>query len=125
MAKKPQTALALPLPIPEADKLPDNSQYTNRFEVRSQTSDSVYIIAQHKTGRWWSCSCFGWIRHRKCKHLGSMGLPGHNKPFELKFVATWNALIRRGLVALPGRFGQCYSITDAGLAVLAAMDGAS
>lgn len=49
--------------------LPDNQQYTNRFEVMSETSDRVYTIAQRKSNGVWSCSCPGWIRWRKCKHL--------------------------------------------------------
>ena len=65
-------------------KLPDNAAYTNRFEIRSQSSDAVYVIAQSKSGRWWSCSCFGWIRHKHCKHLESLSLPGHHKPYEAR-----------------------------------------
>lgn len=63
--------------------LPDNSQYTNRFEIRSETSNRVYIVAQHKTARWWSCSCPGWIRFRKCKHLAAIGLPAAQRPYEV------------------------------------------
>lgn len=62
--------------------LPDNAAYTNRFEIRSQSSDSIYIVAQSKTGRWWSCGCFGWIRHKHCKHLKSLQLPGGHQPYE-------------------------------------------
>lgn len=67
--------------------LPDNTQYTNRFEIRSESSNRVYTVAQHKTGRWWSCSCPGWIRHRKCKHLSAMGLPIGQRPYEATLVA--------------------------------------
>ena len=62
--------------------LPDNTQYTNRFEIKSQSSNAIYTVAQSKSGRWWSCSCPGWIRHRKCKHLTALGLPGKQQPFE-------------------------------------------
>lgn len=62
--------------------LPDNKMYTNRFEIHSQSSDRVYVVAQNKSGRWWSCSCFGWIRYRYCKHLEALGLPGQQQPFE-------------------------------------------
>lgn len=62
--------------------LPDNAQYTNRFEIRSETSNRIYVVAQHKTGRWWSCSCPGWIRFRKCKHLQAVGLPIGQRPYE-------------------------------------------
>jgi len=69
--------------LPEAS-LPDNASYTNRFEIKSETSDRIYIIAQSKSGRWWSCSCHGFLRHKKCKHLTALGLPGHHQPFEPK-----------------------------------------
>jgi len=62
--------------------LPDNSQYTNRFEIKSGTSDAIYTVAQSKSGRWWACSCLGWIRHKHCKHLDALGLPGKHRPFE-------------------------------------------
>jgi hypothetical protein len=65
-----------------ASLLPDNKQFTNRFEIHSETSDRVYVVAQHKTGRWWSCGCFGWIRFRRCKHLSALGLPSNQQPYE-------------------------------------------
>jgi prepilin-type N-terminal cleavage/methylation domain-containing protein len=68
-----------------AVNLPDNDQYTNRFEIKSQTSNRKYIIAQHKTSRWWACSCPGWIRTRSCKHLIACGLPTHQVPMELGY----------------------------------------
>lgn len=69
----------------QVDHLPDNTQYTNRFEIHSETSSRVYVIAQSKSGRWWSCSCPGWIRHRNCKHLKALGLPGQQQPMEVSF----------------------------------------
>lgn len=66
----------------ESKMLPDNKQYTNRFEIKSESSSRIYIVAQNKSGGWWSCSCPGWIRHKKCKHLDAIGLPGHHIPFE-------------------------------------------
>jgi hypothetical protein len=65
-----------------ATALPDTAVYVNRFEIKSESSDRIYIVAQSATGRWWSCSCHGWIRHKKCKHLTALGLPGHHQPFE-------------------------------------------
>jgi len=65
-----------------APTLPDTAAYVNRFEIKSETSDRVYIVAQSKTGRWWSCSCHGWLRHKKCKHLTALGLPSNHQPFE-------------------------------------------
>lgn len=33
--------------------LPDNDRYTNRFEVKSESSNRLYIVAQNKsTGEW-------------------------------------------------------------------------
>ena len=63
--------------------LPDNSQYTNRFESKSASSNRVYVVAQHKTSRWWACSCPGWICRRSCKHLKALGLPVAQQPYEV------------------------------------------
>jgi hypothetical protein len=49
--------------------LPDLGCWKNRFEVRSETSNRIYIVAQHKETGEWGCSCPGYCRHRKCKHL--------------------------------------------------------
>ncbi len=62
--------------------LPDTEAYINRFEIKSETSDRIYIVAQSRTGRWWSCSCNGWLRHKKCKHLAALGLPSNHQPYE-------------------------------------------
>lgn len=61
--------------------LPDNAQWTNRFEIPSSSSNRVYTVAMRKSNGTWACSCPGWIRHRKCKHLASLAphlkaLPG-------------------------------------------------
>ena len=64
--------------------LADNDQWQFRFEVHSETSDSVYIIAQNKKKRHWGCSCFGYRRFRRCKHLESVGIPTNEKPYELE-----------------------------------------
>jgi hypothetical protein len=49
--------------------MPDNAQWTNRFTVRSQSSSSLYTVAQRRTDGTWGCSCPGWRHHRRCKHL--------------------------------------------------------
>ena len=49
--------------------LPDNDQWTNRFEIRSESSNRVYIVAQTKKTSNWGCSCPGYLSKRKCKHL--------------------------------------------------------
>lgn len=74
--------LILKVNIPEDRRMPDNAQYTNRFQIKSESSERLYTIAQSKSGMWWACSCPGWIRHKSCKHLESMGLPGYHQPFE-------------------------------------------
>lgn len=68
------------------DVLPDNDQWTNRFEIHSESSDRVYVISQNKKKRHWGCSCPAWRIHRKCKHLSAVGLPAFEKPFEVKLV---------------------------------------
>jgi hypothetical protein len=50
--------------------LPDNEQWTNRVEIKSETSSRLYTVAQNKKTGQWGCSCPGWKRHRHCKHLG-------------------------------------------------------
>jgi hypothetical protein len=69
--------------INQALRLPDNAQWTNRFDVRSSSSNRVYTIAQHKSGRYWGCSCPGWRGHRNCHHLKELGLPCYEKPYEV------------------------------------------
>lgn len=49
--------------------LPDNERWTNRFEIKSASSDRLYIIAQQRADGEWGCSCPGWRHHRRCKHL--------------------------------------------------------
>lgn len=52
--------------------LPDNDQWQNRIEIKSETSTRVYTVAQNKANLTWGCSCFGWKRYRHCKHLDNM-----------------------------------------------------
>lgn len=66
--------------------LPDTDQWQLRFEVESETSNRLYVIAQHKNKKHWGCSCPGWKRHRQCKHLQAVGIPGHEKPFEVNVI---------------------------------------
>lgn len=65
--------------------LPDNTQWKNRFEINSASSDRVYVVAQNKNAGYWGCSCPGWRIHRKCKHLAALGLPANQQPFEVTF----------------------------------------
>ena len=75
--------MALNLAIRSEDRLPDNGQWTNRFTVKSQSSNQLYIVAQNKGKRHWGCGCKGWIYHRTCKHLSALGLPSHERPMEV------------------------------------------
>ncbi len=53
-----------------------NDQWINRTEIRSESSNRIYIVSQHATKRYWACSCPAWRTRRKCKHLTQLGLPG-------------------------------------------------
>lgn len=75
--------MTLKVKIPNSHKLPDNGLWTNRFEIRSASSNRVYVVAQNKTKRHWGCSCPGWKINRKCKHLSMLGLPNYERPFEV------------------------------------------
>ena len=50
-------------------QLPDNAQWEMRFEIRSESSNRLYIIARNKKSKKWGCSCPGYKRFRHCKHL--------------------------------------------------------
>jgi hypothetical protein len=52
--------------------LPDNAQWRNRFEIRSESSTRLYTVAQRKSDGTWGCSCPGWKTRRTCKHLSAM-----------------------------------------------------
>ena len=80
-----QTNQNLPtIHIPRGMTLPDNDQWQFRFEVRSETSDRLYTIAQNKKKRHWGCSCMAYRRYRQCKHLRAVGLPTNERPYEVK-----------------------------------------
>lgn len=68
-------------------RLPDNDQWRFRFEIRSETSNRIYTIAQHIKGKYWGCSCPAWKRYRKCKHLTAMGIPNHQQPYECAIIS--------------------------------------
>ncbi|MGE9310460.1 hypothetical protein ACLOAU_02385 [Niabella sp. CJ426] len=66
--------------------LPDTDQWQFRFNVRSETSNRLYTIAQNKRKRHWGCSCPAWKRYRHCKHLDAIGIPGYEKPYEVNLI---------------------------------------
>jgi hypothetical protein len=39
-----------------------------KHEFKSATSDKTYIVRRNKNGDW-SCDCWGYIGHKKCKHV--------------------------------------------------------
>lgn len=68
---------SLVVSIPGAVALPDNVSHTNRMEIRSESSNRLYVVAQSKNSGEWQCSCPGWImkrpgKPRGCKHLKTM-----------------------------------------------------
>lgn len=67
-----QTAHELAFFIPGGNRLPDNDQWTNRFEIKSASSSRLYIVSQNIKTSLWACSCPGWKIHRKCKHIQSV-----------------------------------------------------
>lgn len=93
-----QGSADFPAPIPEfqvpmgGEILPDTNVWINRFTVPSDSSNSEYIVAQHRTKRWWACSCKGYTGHQKCKHLARLGLPVKMEPFESRMAITAEAL---------------------------------
>jgi len=66
--------------------LPDSKDWQLRFEIRSESSDRIYIVAQHKKKRHWGCSCPAWRTRRYCKHLEALGIPTHERPYEPKII---------------------------------------
>jgi hypothetical protein len=66
--------------------LPDNEQWQFRFDVKSESSDRLYTIAQHKVKKHWGCSCPGWRTRRTCKHLTALNIPGYEKPYEPQII---------------------------------------
>lgn len=67
-------------------RLPDVELWQHRFQVESESSNRLYVIAQHKNKKHWGCSCPGWKRYRHCKHLEALGIPGNEKPFEVNLI---------------------------------------
>ena len=68
------------------DILPDNDQWKNRFEIKSESSNRIYVIAQNKSKKHWGCSCPSWRIRRTCKHLVALNLPAFEKPMEVKMI---------------------------------------
>lgn len=80
------------LTVPFDVMLPDAGDWTNRFRIKSETSNRLYIVAQHKKKGHFGCSCPGWRAYRHCKHLKTMGIPGQEQPFNMRIVASRSAV---------------------------------
>jgi hypothetical protein len=68
--------------------LPDTERHKCRFDIPSETSDSIYRISFDSApgAGYWVCSCFGYRRGGQCKHLTAMGLFGRKHGRSLKWV---------------------------------------
>lgn len=78
-----RTNNALPvLRVPQSMMLPDSDQWEKRFEIHSETSNRIYVIAQNRKRRHWGCSCPAYRTRRRCKHLEEIGLPTNEVPYE-------------------------------------------
>ena len=51
------------------NRLPDNDQWEQRFEIPSESSNRLYIIARNKKSGKYGCSCPSYRVRRTCKHL--------------------------------------------------------
>lgn len=76
LVKSAATNLVAQLKAMGVKLLPDNKTHRHRMEIRSETSNRKYIVAQRVTkgteSMRWECKCPGWINHRHCKHLDAM-----------------------------------------------------
>jgi len=60
--------------VPRHDILEPNLLWENRFQIKSTSSDRLYIIAQNKAKRHCACSCPSYRTRRYCRHLKELGL---------------------------------------------------
>ncbi|MFA5491005.1 MAG: hypothetical protein WC284_17640 [Candidimonas sp.] len=52
--------------------LDDKAGWTHRFEIKSESSSRIYVVAKRISDGEWGCSCPGWRTRRHCKHLSAM-----------------------------------------------------
>ena len=81
---KPKSKELAIVTVNKNDVLPDNDLWKNRFEIKSESSNRIYVIAQNKSKKHWGCSCPAWRIRRTCKHLATLNLPAFEKPMEVK-----------------------------------------
>ena len=73
-----ETAVQIFLKAQGLEILPDNNQYKNRFNIKSETSNRLYVIAQRVSDGAITCSCPGWRNakdghhNRTCKHTRTL-----------------------------------------------------
>jgi hypothetical protein len=66
--------------LKQSNRIEDNEKCKNRYQIRSETSDVIYIIGQEKTTGEWVCTCKQFSMYnrdrksgyRPCKHLQIM-----------------------------------------------------
>lgn len=63
---------------------PDDKVWENKFYVKSESSNRLYVVSQNIQKRHWGCSCPAYITRRRCKHLRAIGLPENERPYEAK-----------------------------------------
>jgi hypothetical protein len=78
--------MSITLYIPNDVALPDKGEWQYRFNIKSESSNRLYVIAQHKEKKHWGCSCPSWITRRSCKHLKEMGIPTNSIPYEPRII---------------------------------------
>ena len=81
----PEPTYITDLNIPRSRIVAANTDWENRFEIPSTTSNRHYVVGQHRQFRYWSCSCPGWKRNGHCKHLDKLALPQDGAPHEVTF----------------------------------------
>jgi hypothetical protein len=103
-----QQVLVIGQRVGQGVALPRGENHVNRVEIRSESSNRLYIVAQRVSQRadldgQWECSCPGWKTRRTCKHLTAMlpplraSLGGHQAAPISKAIAGQNQ------VAIPTR----------------------
>ena len=81
----------------DAISLPDKGEWTNRMEIKSSSSDRIYVISQNKKTKKWGCSCPSYRVRRYCKHLldgcglSTSQIHGHDQFEEKSFKRIGNA----------------------------------
>jgi hypothetical protein len=66
------------IPRQAVEVLQDTDRYKNRFKIRSESSNRLYLVSYDNAPNagYWTCSCRGNIAHGNCKHLTACGLKG-------------------------------------------------